>query len=103
MAPTPFSSIETERLVSIAMPRARHKMPQGVEATRPREADSESSSGLAVTLMRALCPPRVGSNQGSANTKRALPRVEPYSSGLNPFIHPPQPVGTATYCLPFTL
>lgn len=41
--------------------------------------------------------------QGSAKTTRVLPRGAPYSSGAKPFIQPPQPVGTATYCLPATL
>lgn len=41
--------------------------------------------------------------QGRAKTISALPLEAPYSSGANPFIQPPQPVGTAIYCLPPTL
>jgi len=63
---------------------------------------SRTSQWFRLTFT-AECARSGTSDQGSANTTSALPRLSPYNSGANPFIHPPQPLGTATYCLPLTL
>jgi hypothetical protein len=70
----------------------------GAPTRRDISAPSRAEASLSDTILRSS-----GVGQGSSNTRRALPRVSPKSSGAKPFIHPPHPDATATYCFPRTL
>src|ERR1043165_1388253 len=126
LAPTPRSETPCEVGLAVRLPvrRERGKPGPGRRASS-RVGDGEVASvvlsstttlagvsasrvfvRVAVTVMvSAVCARKATMKsstraQGKAKTNSALPRVPPYASGANPFIHPPHPLGTATYCLP---